>query len=215
MSAGLRQPDLQPHASRGQLRRSSACSHPGVDARGVRPDSVWRPRHAGTPQSVAWPARSSRRDGGAGGRPDRQSVGALPARTRPPSGVVPYPGRQRRMSAALAPSWPGSRVLLGWWRELIGRQPQQLWFSRLLLHRVESLVRVTHTRSLDLWQRALLRLVHARIPRGPDPENYFADLQIDGQVLSQLIHQLTAAGLLHMNGAGTWDVTTAGRHALE
>ncbi|HWG43652.1 MAG TPA: hypothetical protein VN688_12765 [Gemmataceae bacterium] len=119
------------------------------------------------------------------------------------------------MSAALAPSWPGSRVLLGWWRELIGRQPQQLWFSRLLLHRVESLVRVTHTRSLDLWQRALLRLVHARIPRGPDPENYFADLQIDGQVLSQLIHQLTAAGLLHMNGAGTWDVTTAGRHALE
>jgi hypothetical protein len=119
------------------------------------------------------------------------------------------------MSAAFAPSWPGSRVLLGWWRELASRQPQQLWVSRLLLHRVESLVRVTHARSLDLWQRALLRLVHARVPHGPSPESYLADLQLDRQVLSQLIHELTTAGLIHMNGAGTWDLTTAGRHALE
>ncbi len=119
------------------------------------------------------------------------------------------------MSAAFAPSWPGSRVLLGWWRELASRHPQQLWFSRLLLHRIESLIRVTHARSLDLWQRALLRLVHARLPRGPSPETYLADLQVDRQVLGQLIHELTGAGLIHMNGAGTWDLTATGRHALE
>jgi len=119
------------------------------------------------------------------------------------------------MSAAFAPSWPGSRVLLGWWRELASRHPRQLWFSRLLLHRVESLVRVTQARSLDLWQRALLRLIHARVPRGPSPENCLADLQVDRQVLSQLIHELTGASLIHMNGAGTWHLTTAGRNALE
>src|SRR5262245_33731764 len=119
------------------------------------------------------------------------------------------------MSAATALSWPGSRVLLGWWRELLGRQPQQLWFSRLLIHRIEAPVRVTRTRSLDLWQRALLRLFSTRVPHGDSPESSLADLHMDRQVLTQFVRELTDAGLLHTNGTGLWDLTDSGQHALE
>jgi hypothetical protein len=119
------------------------------------------------------------------------------------------------MSAASAALWPGSRVLLGWWRELSGRQPQQLWFGRLLLHRVEASVQVTRMRSLDPWQRALLRILSTHVPCAEAPENHLADLQMDRQVLAQLLRELTAAGLLYRNGSERWDLSSAGRHVLE
>jgi hypothetical protein len=97
---------------------------------------------------------------------------------------------------------------------LAGRQPQQLWFAHLLLHRVEALVRVAGTLPLDRWQRALLHLVRARTPGG-GLESSLADLHLDGQVMTRLVGELTAAGLLHQNGTGRWDLTAAGRHALE
>lgn len=119
------------------------------------------------------------------------------------------------MSAALASSWPGSRVLLGWWRELARRKPQQLRLSRLVLHRVEALVRVARSRPLDRWQRALLSLASTRVP-GPDElVNSLTDLQMDAQILGQLVRELTAAGLLERNGAELWRMTPAGRHALD
>jgi hypothetical protein len=119
------------------------------------------------------------------------------------------------MSAALALSWPGSRVLLGWWQQLLARHPQQLWFSHLLVHRVEALVRVTQARALDLWQRALLRVASTRVPCGGDLESALSDLQMDRQVLARLVGELTDAGLLHANGSGLWDLTATGRHALD
>ncbi len=119
------------------------------------------------------------------------------------------------MSAASAPSWPGSRILLGWWRALLGRQPQQLWFSHLLLHRVEALVRVSRVHPLDVWQRALLRLASTRVRGAADLEGAFVDLRIDRQVLAQLLRELIDAGLLHVNGTGVWDLTATGRQALE
>jgi hypothetical protein len=117
------------------------------------------------------------------------------------------------MSAAFAPSWPGSRVLLGWWRELLGRHPRQMRLARLLLHRVEALVRVRRSRSLDRWQHALLHLASTRLPCG-ELISTLSDLQIDVQVLGQLVRELTAHGLLHRNGAGQWHLTAAGQRAL-
>jgi hypothetical protein len=38
---------------------------------------------------------------------------------------------------------------------------------------------------------------------------------MDRQVLTRFVRELTDAGLLHANGTGVWDLTTAGRHALE
>lgn len=119
------------------------------------------------------------------------------------------------MSAAFASSWPGSRVLLGWWRELARRKPQQLRLSRLVLHRVEALVRVARSRPLDHWQRGLLSLASTRVPRPDELINSLTDLQMDVQILGQLVRELTAAGLLERNGAGVWRMTPAGRHALD
>jgi hypothetical protein len=118
------------------------------------------------------------------------------------------------MTLATAPSWPGSRVLLSWWRQLAPRQPRQLFFARLLLHRVEALVRVARPRRLDPWQRALLRLVHARAPGG-DLETALTDLHMDRQVLSRFVRELTGAGLVHVNGTGVWRLTAVGLRALE
>jgi hypothetical protein len=119
------------------------------------------------------------------------------------------------MTAASAPSWPGGRVLLGWWRELAGRHPQQLHISRLLLHRVEALIRVRRSSPLDRWQRALLHLAHTRLPCHGELLSSFSDLQIDLPFLSQLVRELTDTGLLHRNGSGTWQMTPAGRDALK
>jgi hypothetical protein len=118
------------------------------------------------------------------------------------------------MTAATAPPWPGSRVLLGWWRELAPRQPRRLAFARLLLHRVEALVVVPGSQPLDPWQRALLRLIHARAPGG-DLEQSLSDLILEQQVLARMLHELTADDLVNRNGTGVWRLTSAGRHALE
>lgn len=119
------------------------------------------------------------------------------------------------MSAVFAPSWPSSRVLLGWWRELADRKPRQMRFGRLLLHHVEALVRIRRSRSLDRWQLALLRLTATRLPSGEDPINLLNDLQIDKQLLGQFVRELTANGLLHCNGDGLWQLTAQGHRALE
>lgn len=119
------------------------------------------------------------------------------------------------MSAAPALLWPGSRTLLGWWRELAEHQPRQLCVARLLLHRIEALVRVTRSRPLDRWQRSLLSLARTRIPCGGELIRSLNDLQMDEQLLGQLVRELTANGLLQRNGSGLWQMTTAGQRALE
>jgi hypothetical protein len=119
------------------------------------------------------------------------------------------------MSAAFVPSWPGSRVLLGWWRGLAQRKPQQVRLSRLLIHRVEALVRVRKHYPLDRWQRALLGLAGARVPYSGELLNCLSDLHLDSQILGQLVRELTENGLLHRNGTGLWQMTSAGRQALQ
>lgn len=119
------------------------------------------------------------------------------------------------MSAAFVPFWPGSRVLLGWWRELAGRNPLQLRLCRLILHRVEVLVRVRRSRSLDRWQRALLGLASARNPANGAFIRSLNDLQMDEQMLGQFVRELADGGLLHPSGVGSWQMTEAGRSALE
>jgi|GEM_PF-2024625 len=119
------------------------------------------------------------------------------------------------MSAAFVLSWPGSRVLLGWWRELAHRRPQQLRFSHLLIHRVEALVRVRKFHPLDRWQRALLHLAGTRVPCSGELLGSLTDLQMDPQLLGQFVRELTGSGLLYQNGAGLWQITPAGCHALQ
>jgi hypothetical protein len=119
------------------------------------------------------------------------------------------------MSAAFVPFWPGSRVLLGWWRELAGRNPYQIRLSRLILHRVEVLVRVRQQRPLDRWQRALLALANAHLPANGASLSVWNDLHIDSQMLGQFVRELADGGLLSPSGAGLWQMTPSGRRALE
>lgn len=119
------------------------------------------------------------------------------------------------MSAAFVPSWPGSRVLLGWWRELSRYKPQQVWLSRLLIHRVEALVRVGCSRPLDSWHRALLSLASSRVPCGGELINSLNDLKMDTQMLGQLVRELIENGFVQRNGSGLWQMTPAGRQALD
>lgn len=119
------------------------------------------------------------------------------------------------MSAAFVPSWPGSRILLGWWRELADRKPLQMRISRLLLHHIEALVRVRQSRILDRWQRALLGLADTRMPHNGELISSLTDLQMDSQVLGRLVRELADSGLLQPCGAESWQMTPAGRHALQ
>jgi hypothetical protein len=111
------------------------------------------------------------------------------------------------MTAAPTTALPGSRTLLGWWRELAAWQPQGLWFSRLLFHRVEALVEVAHPRRLDRLRLALLR---AHSLPGP-----LADLHLDPPVLARLAHELVGEGLLAPTAGGRPPLTPAGQEALD
>jgi hypothetical protein len=116
------------------------------------------------------------------------------------------------MSAAPALMVPGSRVLLGWWRELADLHPQQLWCSRLLLHHVEALVRVAHPRPLDALEKALLRT----IALSPTPENALPGegLRLDRRLLAGWLRRLNDQGLIQRINKGKWEQTERGREAL-
>jgi hypothetical protein len=111
------------------------------------------------------------------------------------------------MTAALTTALPGSRTLLGWWRELAAWQPQGLWLGHLLLHRVEALVEVAHRRRLDRLRQAVLR---AHSLSGP-----LTALHLEPQVLARLARELAGEGLLAQGAADRPSPTPAGRQALE
>jgi len=109
------------------------------------------------------------------------------------------------MTAAGTWLFPPGRALAGWWRELSPRLPQRLWFTHLLLHRVEALAEVTHTRRPDALLLSLLRM-------SADPAA-LDQLRVDRQLLSQWLNDLAAHGLLRRQGQG-WQLTDAGRTAV-
>jgi hypothetical protein len=113
---------------------------------------------------------------------------------------------------------PGSRVLLGWWRELASLRPQRLWFAHLLLHHVEALAAVARLQPLDPVQAALLQALDLPAPGGcqenGDPAHSpLARLRLDRQVLARLLHALAGAGLARPAERGRWELTDAGRLA--
>ncbi len=108
------------------------------------------------------------------------------------------------MTAAPSLTWPGSRVLAGWWPALEPRRPRSLWLHHLLLHRVEATVAVSRSASLDALNRLLLEAVAA------DPRPMPA---LDPALLQRLLGDLKSAGLLSVSPDG-WQLTEAGKDAL-
>jgi hypothetical protein len=102
--------------------------------------------------------------------------------------------------------FPPGRALHGWFGDLSPRRPQQIWFTHLLLHRVETLAAVSLTHRLDALQTALLRQIAAGLA--------LDRLLVDPQLLAQWLHALAVQGLVRANGDG-WEPTPAGRMSVE
>jgi hypothetical protein len=110
-----------------------------------------------------------------------------------------------------SPTSPPGRALTGWWRELSPRQPQRLWFTHLLLHRVEALAAVIHTHRPDAFQLALLRQLSTTANGSATAS--LDHLHVDRQLLSRWLNALAAQGLLSTH-TGSWELTDAGRAAV-
>lgn len=115
------------------------------------------------------------------------------------------------MTAAAPLSYPGSRVLAGWWRQLTSQQPRTLWVAHLTLLRVEALVRVRRSWSTDRFTHLLLESLR-RHP-GDIVERLDTRLHLGPQVLWQALHGLETAGLAEKDSAQAWTLTSLGAEA--
>ena len=112
------------------------------------------------------------------------------------------------MTAAPAMTLPGSRVILGWWRELTGSRPVRLWYAHLLLYRVEVLVESARTSSVTGLAQSLLPLLSRQ--GGPfRPEAVAAELHLDPGLLGELLGELARMGQARAT-EDRWEVLRAG-----
>src|SRR5262249_34529933 len=111
------------------------------------------------------------------------------------------------MSAAASLTWPGSRILAGWW-PLLGRwQPRSLWLHLFLLHRVEALVSVSRRPPLDHLNRLLLEAIAA------PTQGLTLRLGLEPALVDRLLTELESVGLARHDGS-RWHLTEAGSESL-
>src|SRR5438477_8957071 len=110
------------------------------------------------------------------------------------------------MTAVPSLSWPGSRVLAGWWPSVGRWHPRSLWLCHLLLHRVEAPVSVSRSPSLERLNRLLLE---ALAVSGQQPSALADQLGLDVPFLTRLLADLEAANLARHTG-DVWSPTEHG-----
>jgi hypothetical protein len=108
------------------------------------------------------------------------------------------------MTGLAVSSLPGSRAVLGWWRDLSGLRPRRLWFAHLLLHRVEVLVEVVVSIPLADLGQALLGLL-ARSKKSIALSSLAGELHADAGLLAVLLTDLERGGLVQQGNLG-WEV---------
>src|SRR5262245_39312467 len=114
------------------------------------------------------------------------------------------------MTAAAPRTFPAPRTYHNWLRELAPLHPRRLWFSHLLVHRVEALVAVARRQRLDPLPLALLRRLFAS---GPSASAGALDrLHFDRQFAAPLLRELADAGLVRRE-RDAWELTDAGSAA--
>jgi hypothetical protein len=113
------------------------------------------------------------------------------------------------MTPAAPPAFPGSRTLVGWWRQLAPWQPRAWWVGHLLLHRVEALARCIEQVRPDPLHQLVLKALSL------DPEasldHLAGRLHLDRQVLGRVTQLLQVEGLV---GTNARTLTAAGQLAL-
>ena len=105
------------------------------------------------------------------------------------------------MTAAFAMSVPGSRPLVGWWRDLAALEPSRLWFAHLVLHRLEVLVEGESVGPLDALGNALLEHIRA-MTLPADPRPLPAALHLDPALFRRIIDHLVSLGRLALDAEG-------------
>jgi hypothetical protein len=115
------------------------------------------------------------------------------------------------MTGPAVSSLPGSRAVLGWWRDLAGLRPHRLWFAHLLLLRVEVLVEFAHSTPLSDVGQALLGLL-ALQNEAIDLATLAGELHADPGLLAVLLTDLERSGLVRNRNA-TWEVTSSPERA--
>jgi hypothetical protein len=122
------------------------------------------------------------------------------------------------MTAQAALAFPGSRILAGWWRQLVPHRPEETWIAHLSLHRVEALVELAHPHRpdpLSLLVLQALRLENA--VAAPPEETLFrldACFHLGRPLLRQALRALAADGLVREEPRG-WVLTALGEQAAE
>jgi hypothetical protein len=126
------------------------------------------------------------------------------------------------MTAASPLVFPGSRTLAEWWRQLAAWQPRALWVGRLLVHRLEAAVQLSHPCRLDRFTLLVLRAVALAETRRVDVAAESPDslalldehLRLGRSWLTGLLGKLQTGGLVCRNGSGAPQLTPLGRQAL-
>src|SRR5437660_2081830 len=103
------------------------------------------------------------------------------------------------MTAAATRTFPVPRTYQSWLRELAAVHPRRLWFSHLLVHRVEALVAVVRPHRLDPFPLALLRRLFVSVSATAAISS-LERLHFDRQFAVPLLRELAAADLLHGQG---------------
>src|SRR5262245_16097711 len=98
------------------------------------------------------------------------------------------------MTAEPAMALPGSRALLGWWRELGPVLPRRLWYAQPMLYRLEALAEVAGLPALDALAHSLAAFLAAS-PRH-NAAAAAAALGVPLSLVQSLIRALTAEGLV-------------------
>jgi len=110
-------------------------------------------------------------------------------------------------------TFPGSRALAGWWRQLGALQPRRFWVAHLFFHRVEALVRILHPCPLDRLSQLVLQGL-ARRP-GTTAAQLDDQLHLGRPVLRQVLRGLETHHLAQPEPGECWTLTPPGRDALE
>jgi hypothetical protein len=123
------------------------------------------------------------------------------------------------MNAASILAFPGSRTLVGWWRQLSAYSPQALWVGHLLLHHIDALACLVHPCPADPFTRHLLgalTLDESRpAPTAEALRRLDERLHLGTGLLGQALRALARDGLVEANGSGGWRLTAAGQQARD
>src|SRR5438876_1783917 len=116
------------------------------------------------------------------------------------------------MTVAPPTSYPGSRVLARWWRELESLRPRCFWAGYVGLHRLEGPVRVVSPVSIGRMEALLLGFLQFATPAGISPP--WERLSLNPAFLFRMLNGLAGKGLVTRAGQQTWTLTPQGVQAL-